>query len=78
MHLSVVMPASYEVGDTTERRLPEALVADDTGEFVRPRSFPRPSSMYPMVSIEDEPEEDSRPTDDADRQYMTASVAWPP
>lgn len=72
------MSASYEVGDTTERRLPEAIVNDDTGVYVRPRTFPRPSSMYPMACVEDSEDTDrgSRPSDE--RQYMTASVAWPP
>jgi hypothetical protein len=39
----------FEVGDTTERRIP-----DDTGVFAQPRRYPRPSSMYPMTTIEDE------------------------
>jgi hypothetical protein len=49
-----------EIGDTTERSVPAALAAvpepvgpEDTDVFVRPRGFARPSSMYPMVSIED-------------------------
>lgn len=48
----------FEVGDTTERRIP-----DDTGVFVQPRRYPRPSSMYPMTTIEDtqEPERESWP-----------------
>jgi hypothetical protein len=71
------MSASNEVGDTTERWLPEQVrVREKTDEYVRPRAFPRPSSMYPMVSIEDA--DDADQTREADRQYMTASVAWPP
>ena len=72
------MSASYEIGDTTERTVPEALVNDDTGVYVRPRTYPRPSSMYPMACVEDsdDTERDSRRSDG--RQYMTASVAWPP
>jgi hypothetical protein len=46
----------YEIGDTTERSIPEPSVPEDTGVFVRPRAFPRPSSMYPMTAIEDESE----------------------
>jgi hypothetical protein len=44
----------FEIGDTTERSIPEPSVPEDTGVFVRPRAFPRPSSMYPMTTIEDE------------------------
>jgi hypothetical protein len=77
MHPSQLMSASYEVGDTTERWVPErARVREKTAEYVRPRAFPRPSSMYPMVSIEDA--DDADPSPATDRQYMTASVAWPP
>ena len=46
----------FEIGDTTERSIPEPGVREDTGVFVRPRAFPRPSSMYPMTTIEDEVE----------------------
>lgn len=60
----------FPVGDTTERwipdplAIPEPLVPDDTDVFVRPRGFPRPSSMYPMVSIEDADERSSPQLDD--------------
>ena len=51
----------FETGDTTERRIP-----DDTGVYVRPRTYPRPSSMYPMTTIEDaqEAERESWKRDD--------------
>ncbi|HTL37386.1 MAG TPA: hypothetical protein VL326_29835 [Kofleriaceae bacterium] len=52
--------SEFSIGDTTERSMPDVLTAipdpvapEDTDVFVRPRGFPRPSSMYPMVSIED-------------------------
>jgi hypothetical protein len=54
---------SFEIGDTTERSVPEPSIPEETGEFVRPRAFPRPSSMYPLTAIEDTAEaERERPT----------------
>jgi hypothetical protein len=62
----------FEIGDTTERivsdvlaAIPEPVAPEDTDVFVRPRDFARPSSMYPMVSIEDADDKDrgSRPSD---------------
>jgi hypothetical protein len=46
--------SELDIGDTTERSIPEAGIPEDTGVFVRPRAFPRPSSMYPLTTIEDE------------------------
>lgn len=73
MHRLESMEASglLEVGDTTERNVPDVLAAipeplapDDTDVFVRPRDFARPSSMYPMVSLDDADDRGSRPSDD--------------